>query len=126
MKGRRGITSLVITFNGALDATTAQDAANYQVSVPGRALHASRGHRSAARPSRPVGIAAASYDATAHQVTLTLSTALRPRQAAQLEIKGTSGGVTATDGAPLNSPEGLKPGLDYVGTLDVVNRRAEG
>ena len=62
MKGRRGITSLVITFNGALDPATAQDAANYQVSLPGRTMHASHGHRSTARPSRSVGITAAAYD----------------------------------------------------------------
>ena len=46
MKGRRGITSLVITFDGALSPATAQDAANYQVSLPG------------ARRTPPVGTAA--------------------------------------------------------------------
>jgi hypothetical protein len=125
LKGRRGITSLVITFNGALDAATAQDAANYQLSVLGRAMHAPRGQRSATRPSRSIGIVAASYNPTAHQVTLTLHTALRQREAVQVLIKGTSGGVTGTDGISLNSPGSLKPGQDYVGTLDVVARHAD-
>jgi hypothetical protein len=96
------------------------------VSLPGRTMHGSHGHRSTTRPSRPIGIVAASYNPTVHQVTLTLGTALRQREAAQVQIKGTSGGVTATDGAPLNSPGGLKPGQDYLGTLDVVARRADG
>ena len=117
MKGRRGITSLVITFDGALSPATAQDAGNYQVSLPGRATHATRGHRSAARTSRPVRITAAVYDPATHQVSLTLGTRLRQGQATQIQINGTTGGVANTDGVALNSPNKLKPGSDYLATL---------
>ncbi len=78
MKGRRGITTLVITFNKPLAPATAQDAANYQVSLPGRTIHGSRGHRSTTSPSRSVGVTAAAYNSQTHQVTLTLRTKSAP------------------------------------------------
>jgi hypothetical protein len=123
LKGRRGTTSLAITFDRALDPATAQNIANYQVSLPGLATHRSRGRLSSARPSRSVEITAATYDPILHQVTLDLRSKLRRSQATQLEIKGTSGGLTSTDGVPLNSPGRPRPGQDYLATLDLVARR---
>jgi hypothetical protein len=123
LKGRRGITGLVITFNQALDPGSAQSVANYQVSLPGRMVHLLRGHRAAARPGRSVGITAAAYDPAKYQVTLTLHTRLRPGKAFELQIKGSSGSVANTQGTALNSPNALKPGQDYLATLDLVARR---
>jgi hypothetical protein len=122
LKGRRGITEVVITFNQALDPGSAQNAANYQVSFPGRMARILRGHRAAARPGRTVGIATAAYNAAQHQVVLTLRTRLRPRTAFELQIKGSSGGVANPQGTALNSPNTLKPGQDYLATLDLVAR----
>ena len=123
MKGRQGITELVITFNRALDPATAQNTANYQVSLPGRTVRLAGGHRTAARPGRSIAVKAAAYDPASHQVTLTLRTKLHPQKTTQLEINGTSGGVASTDGVPLNSPNKTKPGQDYLATLDLAARR---
>jgi Tol biopolymer transport system component len=123
VKGRRGITELVITFDRALAAATAQDTANYQVSLPGRAIRLVGGHRMATRPARSIAVTAAAYDAATDQVILTLRTKLHPGKTTQLEINGTSGGVASTDGVPLNSPNQTKPGQDYLATLDLAARR---
>ena len=95
VKGRRGVTELVITFNRALDPATAQNTANYQVSLPGRTVRLAGGHRTAARPGRSIAVTAAAYDAATHQVTLALRTSLHPQKTTQLEIDGTSGGGRA-------------------------------
>jgi hypothetical protein len=124
LKGRRGTTTLLISFNRALDPATAQNAANYQVSLPRPAPHRFHGHRSSARPGRSVDISAATYDPSQHQVTLTLRSKWREGRAAQLQIKGTSGGLASPDGVPLNSPNKQKPGQDYLATLDLVTHRA--
>jgi hypothetical protein len=123
LKGRRGVSSLVITFDRALDPTSAQNLANYQVSLPGRTLHIFQRHQTATRPGRPLAISAAAYDPASHQVTLTLHTRLRQRQAYQLRVKGTAGGVIDTSGTPLNSPNPLKPGQDDLTAVDLVARQ---
>ena len=46
------------------------------------------------------------------------------RRDAQLQIKGTSGGVASTAGIPLNSPGGTKPGQDYLTTLALAARHS--
>ncbi len=120
MKGRRGIRSLVIAFNQALDSTAAQDSANYQVSLIGKSRH---GRHAAARVTHPMRIAATVYDAAAHEVTLTLAGRLKPGATAEVAIKGTAGGLTGANGVALNGAGKSKPGEDAVGTLDVGTRR---
>jgi hypothetical protein len=117
IKSHQGKTRLVITFNQALDSATAQNVGNYQVTLPGRALHVGRRHLTAASPRRPVRIAKVAYDPTTHQVTLTLKTKLPHGHASQIQINGAAGGLAATDGTPLNSPDARKPGADYVAAL---------
>jgi Bacterial Ig-like domain len=117
LKSTRGKTSLVITFNQALASATAQNTTNYQVTLPGRGLHVGHRHPTTTRPRRPVAVAKAAYDPTTHEVTLTLGTKLRPGQAYQLQINGTAGGLTDLNGVPLNSPDTLKPGTDYLAAL---------
>jgi len=124
LKGRLGITSLVITFNQALDPTSAVNAANYGVSLPGRTLHIRRGHLTATRAGRSVNIRSVAYDPATHQVTLILHTRLRRGGAYQLQIKGTAGGVADTQGTLLNSPDKLKPGKDYLAALDLIARHS--
>jgi hypothetical protein len=121
-KGRRGITSLVVAFDRALDPATAQNVGNYLLSLPAQNRRMLHGRPTAARRSRSVGITAAAYDPAHHEVTLTLHTRLRPGQAADLQIKGTSGGVADTSGTALNSPGPQKPGQDYLTTLDLTAR----
>lgn len=119
-KEGRGVTGLVITFDRPLDPAAAQDAANYQVSVPERSMHGRHEHRSAARSSRPAEVLGATYDAATRQVTLVLKSKGLRRGPAQLEINGTAGGVASSDGVPLNSPDRTKPGQDYLGVVDLV------
>jgi hypothetical protein len=126
LEGRRGNTSLVITFDKALDPATAQNIANFQVSLPKVAPHRSRGLGITARRSRPVKIATVTYDPVQHQVTLTLQSKLRQGQTTQIDIKGTSGGLASTDGVPLNSPNKQKPGQDYLALVDLVVPHSRG
>jgi hypothetical protein len=48
---------------------------------------------------------------------LTLKTKLPHGHASQIQINGAAGGLAATDGTPLNSPDARKPGADYVAAL---------
>jgi len=122
MKGRRGNTSLVITFDQALDPSSAINAANYQVSLPGRAPIVRHGHQTAARPARSLAISKLAYDPAKNQVTVTLHARLHQSEAIELQIKGTSGGVADAAGTPLNSPDKLKPGEDYLAALEIATR----
>ncbi len=122
-KGHGGITKLVITFNQALDPASAVNVANYGVAIPGRTKHTHGKDRTAVASQRSIGIRGAVYDAAQHQVTLTLHTKLQQRQAIQLEIKGTTGGVADTQGISLNSPDKLKPGKNYLAVLNLITRR---
>jgi roadblock/LC7 domain-containing protein len=124
LNSRRDKTSLAITFDQALDPASAQNTTNYQVSLPGRALHVGHRHQTATRPRRMVGITTASYDPSTHEVTLTLGTKLRQGQAYQLQIKGAAGGLADTEGVALNSPGILKPGEDYLAALDLIARHS--
>jgi Tol biopolymer transport system component len=117
LKSTRGKTSLVITFNQVLDSASAENATNYQVTLPGRASHVGHRHQTTTQPRRPVAVAQAAYDPTTHEVTLTLLKKLRPGQAYQLQINGTAGGLTNLNGVALNSPDMLKPGADYLAAL---------
>ena len=89
LKSRRDKTSLVITFNEALNPASALNASNYQVSLPGRTHHGPSRQKTTTGARRPVGISAVSYNSADHEVTLTLRNKLRHRQAYELEINGT-------------------------------------
>jgi hypothetical protein len=89
LKSRRDKTSLVITFNEALNPASAQNVSNYQVSLPGRTHHGPSRQKTTTGPRRPVGISAVSYNSADHEVTLTLRNKLRHGQAYELEINGT-------------------------------------
>ncbi len=123
-KGRQGIKTLVITFDQPLDPTSAINSANYQVSVPGRALAGRHGHQTAARPARSLAISRVAYNPAKNQVTVTLHTKLHQREAIELQIKGTAGGLADAGGTSLNSPDKLKPGKDFIAALEVVARRS--
>ncbi len=101
---------------------TTPNVANYRVTIP-RTVHALGKRYTASISRRSVGIRAATYDAALRQVTLILNTKLHPNQAIQLQIKGTSGGVTDTKGLSLNSPDVLKLGKDYLAALNLNARR---
>ena len=124
MKGRHGIKSLIITFDQALDPSSATNAANYQVSVPGRVLSGRHGHQTAARPARSLAIGKVAYNPAKNRVTVTLHTKLHQREAIELQIKGTAGGLAGTQGSALNSSDKLKQGTDYITALAVVARRS--
>ncbi len=124
VKGRHGINTLVITFNQALDPTSASSAANYQVSIPGSAAVIRHGHRTAARPARSLAVTKVAYDLATKEVTLTLRKKLTQGQAIALQITGTPGGVVGTQGTALNSPGTLKPGSDYTTSLKVTARHS--
>ncbi len=125
LDSRRRITSVVVTFNQALDPASAQNLANYQITLPGRTVHTRPGHLTTTRPGRSVVIKNAGYNAATHQVTLTLRTPLRRGTAYQFRVNGASGsGVESTSGASLNSPGKLKPGKDYQAVLDLATPRS--
>ncbi len=122
---RHGITSVVVTFNQALDPASAQNLANYQIAPPGRTVHTRPGHLTIIHPRRSVVITNAGYNAATHQVTVTLRTPLRRGVAYLFRVNGASGsGVESTSGASLNSPGKLKPGKDYQAILDLTTPRS--
>jgi Tol biopolymer transport system component len=125
LESRRGVTSVIVTFNQALDPASAQNLANYQITLPGRTVHSRHNHLTTTRPGRSLVIKSAGYNAATHQVTLTLRTPLLPGTAYQFRVNGASGGgVESTSGVSLNSPDKLKPGKDYQVVLDLTKPRA--
>ncbi len=125
LDSRHGITSVVVTFNQALDPASAQNLANYQITLPGRTVHTHPGHLTTTHPGRSVVIKNAGYNAATHQVTLTLRTPLRRGAAYQFRVNGAAAsGVESTSGASLNSPGKLKPGKDYQAVLDLATPRS--
>jgi hypothetical protein len=125
LDSRHRITSVVVTFNQALDPASAQNLANYQITLPGGTVHIRSGHLFTTRPGRSVVIKNAGYNAATHQVTLTLRTPLRPGAVYQFRVNGASGsGVESASGTSLNSPGKLKPGKDYQAVLDLATPRS--
>ena len=122
-KSRGAITKLVITFDQALDPASAANVANYSVTIPGRTKHTVGRDRTAVGSRRSIGIRAAAYDGAQHEVTLTLRTKPHQKQTIQLQINGTTGGVSDTQGISLNSPDKLQPGKNYLAALDLITRR---
>ena len=90
----RNSAALVVSFDGPLNSTTAQNPANYQVNAlaPGTPEFVTRDGPS-------VLIRSASYNAGTHQVTLSLARPLAPGTFYRIWINGSSGaGLTDTSG----------------------------
>ena len=115
---------MVVTFNQALDSASAEDVANYEINLPGHVVRVHGSHSTATRPGRSLAIKTASYNASTHQVTLTLRSRLRRGETYQFQINGASGGVKGTTGTALNSSGTLEPGKDYQAVLDLAAPRS--
>jgi Calx-beta domain/WD40-like Beta Propeller Repeat len=124
LESRHGLTSVVVTFNQALDSASAEDVANYEISLPGHIVRVHGSHSTATRLGRSLAIETASYDALTHQVTLTIRSRLRRGQTYQFQINGASGGLKGTSGIALGSSGASKPGNNYQGELELTARRS--
>jgi hypothetical protein len=92
-------TTLVLTFDQALDPTTAQNVKNYRLVGPG---------------GRSIAIRSAVYDAAARTVTLRPVTRLSLQRSYTLTINGTSStGVRSSAGQLLDGARTGRPGNDH-------------
>jgi hypothetical protein len=92
-------TKLVLSFNEALDPTSAQDVANYAISVTG---------------GGSVAVTSATYDPVAHTVTLLPAHRLNVHQIDDLRVMGTGPDAVADSaGRPLDGAGTGRPGSDY-------------
>jgi uncharacterized repeat protein (TIGR01451 family) len=97
-------TILVLTFNAPLDATSAQDHKNYQITGPS-------GHL--------IGIKTVEYDAELQKVRIRPSQLLNIHFTYHLVVNGsTSTGVRGADGVLLAGAGAGMPGTDYVANID--------
>jgi len=96
-------TTLVLTFDQALDSATAEDKHNYQIVGPhGRTIH----------------VKSAVYDEAANTVTLRPSVRINIHHRYTLTVDGTKpGGVTNTTGQLLDGAKTGKPGSNYGASL---------
>jgi hypothetical protein len=102
-------TTLVLTFSTALDPVRAQNLANYQLVMMGRA-------------GGTIAITSAVYNASTHSVTLSPAQLLSLHQAYQLTVIGTgSSGITDTSGNLLDGQRTGKPGSNFVTTITAAN-----
>ncbi len=107
-------TSIVLTFNGALDPATAQDPANYRIVLVGRG-------------NRAVRVVAAAYDAATNTVTLTPAQRLNLHWTYRLTVNGKlPTGVTGATGVPLDGAGANQPGTDFVANITWKNLTAPG
>jgi uncharacterized repeat protein (TIGR01451 family) len=99
-------TTLLVTFDQALDAATADDPKNYEIMGPA---------------GRRIRVKSAVYNPANHTVTLRPSQRINIHYRYELVVDGsTSGGVADTQGLLLNS-EGGGPGSNYEGSLTSRN-----
>jgi virginiamycin B lyase len=111
---RRQPAGLVLTFDEPLDATRAQDPANYLLfALGGRRRHSIRNRH-------PLTIRSAAYGDGGPSVALSFSRLrLNRHRTYELVIKGAApGGLTGLDGRYLDGREDGQPGTDYVTILD--------
>jgi uncharacterized protein DUF11 len=102
-------TIVVVSFSGALDATLAQDVANYRiVTLGGRGRGGSlRGHVTRVRTAR--------YNPVTDTVTLRLAQRLDIHNLYRITITGTvPGGLMGADGEPLDGAGIGTPGSNFV------------
>ncbi len=106
-------TSLVLTFNSALDATRAVETTNYEI------VRLARG-RFGWRPVQHIQIVRAAYDSLAHTVTLSPASRLNVHWTYQLTVNGTApNGITNTSGQYLNGTG--TSGTSYVTPITAGN-----
>jgi len=92
-------TTLVLTFNQALDPDTAQDANDYRIITPG---------------GQTIRVKSAVHDPNAHTVTLHPTQRIDIHYRYELIVDGTApGGLTNTLGQLLDGTDSGKPGSDY-------------
>jgi hypothetical protein len=102
---RRTARVVVVNFSGALDPGHAQDLGDYRLVGPGR------DKKFGNRDDKLFRLAAATYDASAHTVTLTPRGKV-PKQPVQLTIKAS--GVLDTLGRQLDGNGDGQTGDDFV------------
>ncbi len=104
---RAAPTSVVIDFNGPLDASTAQNVSTYQIVGPG---------------GRRVKVKSANYNPVMKSVTLVLAERLKLHTSYRLTVNGTtSSGLKSLAGYPLDGAGDNEPGSNYVTTLTERN-----
>ncbi|MFO0907367.1 MAG: Ig-like domain-containing protein [Isosphaeraceae bacterium] len=109
-------TSLVLSFDAALDPSRAVDLSAY------RLLTAGRDGRFGTRDDGSVAFVSASYDAATHTVTLAPKQRLSLWQPYRLIVKGTgSASVTDIHGNPLDGQNVGGSGSDYQATVTRAN-----
>ena len=100
-------TYLVINFSSALDPAPATKLSNYTITGPN---------------GKRVKVAAASYNATTHTVTLRPAQQLNLHKTFVLTINGTApSGLTNTDGLLLDGASTGQPGSNYVTSITSSN-----
>jgi IPT/TIG domain len=105
-------TSLVLTFNLALDPIRTQDVNNYQIMSMGGT------GRNGNMVGHVIRVGAAVYDAAALTVTLFPDEQLDLHNLYQLTVNGmTPGGLTSATGIPLDGAATGTPGTNYVAVI---------
>jgi uncharacterized repeat protein (TIGR01451 family) len=98
-------TTLVLTFNEALDPTRANDIGNYVVTLPGQG-------------NARVALQSATYNPSNNTVTLVTKRPIGVNTPIRLRVNGTtSSGLTDTAGRSLDGARTGRPGSDYVVTF---------
>lgn len=106
-------TTLVLTFDRALNRTRAQDVSNYQIVTLG-------GHgRGGKAVGQRIPVVSAQYDPRMHTVIVHPAVRLDLRNAYQLRVIGTApSGLTSATGVLLDGAGTGRPGSDFVTTID--------
>ncbi len=105
-------THLVLTFNQALDPTTAQNIGNYTLTTAGR------DHRFGTRDDGLIRLQTAVYDATAQTVTLTSVHPYSLHLLTRLTVNGQApSGVTGANGMLLDGKGNGQAGSNYVAEI---------
>jgi hypothetical protein len=100
-------TVLVLNVDSLLDPSSAQNAANYQITGPG---------------GRAIGVSSVVYNPANGTITINPSERLNIHWSYLLRVNGTSpAGVRAADGAMLNAAGVGQPGHDYVTHITCAN-----
>ena len=98
-------SQLLVSFDEALNPSTATNKANYQLVAMGKA---GKG------PNKTITISSVTYNATNHTVTIAPAQALDPTQYYQVVVIGsTKAGIADTQGRRLVNPQYGTPGANY-------------
>jgi uncharacterized repeat protein (TIGR01451 family) len=114
-------TTLVLTFDAALNASTAQNASNYTLTTAGP------DGRFGTSDDVTVPIKSVVYDSGAHTVTLTPKRMIPLTTPARLVVNGTApNGITDTFGVLLDGDNNGTPGGNYVATFEGLGSGPKG